>query len=80
MSEPRVQLIGKRECHLCDEARAAVAVVCAEAGHEWTEVFIDDDPALADEYSEQVPVILVDGRVHDFFRVNPTRLRAALSP
>jgi hypothetical protein len=41
-------------------------------------VSILDDPVLADQYAEQIPVTLVDGRVHDFWRVDAGRLRAAL--
>ena len=39
---------------------------------------VDDDPALLDRYAEEIPVTLVDGRQHDFWRVDPDRLRAAL--
>jgi hypothetical protein len=76
----RVTLIGKPACHLCDDARTAIAAVCAETGDQWSELSIEDDPALFDEYWERIPVILVDGRPHDFWRVDPNRLRAALSP
>jgi glutaredoxin len=73
----RVTLIGRSGCHLCDEARAVVAAVAAETGVGWVERCIDDDPALA-EYAEQIPVVLVDGRRHDFWRVDAERLREAL--
>jgi hypothetical protein len=79
VAEPRVILIGKPGCHLCDDARAVVAAVCAETGTSWTEVSILDDPELADLYAEQIPVVLVDDVVHDFWRVDPLRLREALS-
>ena len=75
---PRVVLIGKPGCHLCDEARAVVAQVTAETGDEFEELSILDDPALNERYWEQIPVVLVDGRQHDFWRVDPARLRAAL--
>ena len=39
-----------------------------------------DDLALADRFWDQIPVVLVDGEVHDFYRVDPARLRSALSP
>ena len=74
----RVVLIGKPGCHLCDEARAVVAQVTAETGDEFEELSILDDPALNERYWEQIPVVLVDGRQHDFWRVDPARLRAAL--
>lgn len=74
----RVTLVGKPGCHLCDEARAVVARVAADLGIGWREVSILDDPELYDRYWEQIPVTLVDGRQHDFWRVDERRLRAAL--
>jgi Glutaredoxin-like domain (DUF836) len=75
----RVTLIGKPGCHLCDEARAVVAAVTAELGEEYVELSILDDADLRARYAEQIPVTLVDGRQHDFWRVSPDRLRAALT-
>lgn len=74
----RVLLVGKPGCHLCDEARAVIARVCAELGQQWDEASILDDPALADQYWEQIPVTLVDGEVLDVWRVDAARLAAAL--
>ncbi len=75
----RVILVGKPGCHLCDVAREVVELVCAQTGTDWTEISIADDPRLAQRYADQVPVVLVDGAVHDVFRVNPQRLRVALA-
>ena len=75
---PRITLIGKPGCHLCDDARAVVARVAEELGVGWTELDITRDEALAEQYWEQIPVTLVDGRRHDFWRVDEARLRAAL--
>ncbi len=76
---PRVTLIGKPGCHLCDEAREVVARVTAELGEEYEELSILDDEALKQRYWEQIPVTLVDGEQHDFWRVSADRLRAALA-
>ena len=78
-SEPRVTLVGKPDCHLCEAAREVVAAVCAETGDTFVERSILDDPELADLYWEQIPVTLVDGTQHDFWRVDADRLRAALA-
>jgi hypothetical protein len=78
-TRPRITLIGKPGCHLCDDARVVVAAVAAEVGVGWEERSILDDPALAERYAEQIPVTLVDGRPHDFWRVSADRLRAALT-
>ncbi len=74
----RVTLYGRPGCHLCDDARDVIARVCAELGESFTEVDIDSDPALLDRFGEEIPVTFVDGAQHDFWRVDETRLRAAL--
>lgn len=75
---PRVRLYGREGCHLCEEARAVVARVCADLGEEFEEVDVDTDPVLGGRFSDEVPVTFVDGRQHDFWRVDEARLRAAL--
>jgi glutaredoxin len=74
----RVRLLSKPGCHLCEDARVVVAAVCADLGETFEEVDITADPALMRQYGEQIPVTFVDGRQHDFWRVDPARLRAAL--
>jgi hypothetical protein len=74
----RITLIGRPGCHLCDDARAVVEQVATELHVGWEERSIDDDPDLREQWAEHIPVTLVDGRPHDFFRVSPDRLRAAL--
>ncbi|OFE14919.1 NrdH-redoxin [Humibacillus sp. DSM 29435] len=75
----RVLLLGRPGCHLCDEARSVIERVAAEVGVSWEERSVDDDPDLLARYGDQVPVTFVDGRQHDFWRVDETRLRRALS-
>ena len=79
MSDPRVTLYSRPGCHLCDDARVVVQQVCAELGESYVEVSIDGDPDLQRRFGEEIPVTFVDGRQHDFWRVDPTRLRTALS-
>ncbi|MBA2955611.1 glutaredoxin family protein [Nocardioides sp. MAH-18] len=80
MSVPaRVTLYSRPGCHLCDDARVVIERVCADLGTSYVEVSIDDDPVLRERYGEEIPVTLVDGRQHDFWRVDEQRLRAALS-
>jgi glutaredoxin len=74
----RVKLYSRPGCHLCDDARAVIDRVCAELGESYDEIDIDGDAALARRYGEEIPVTLVDGRQHDFWRVDEARLRTAL--
>ena len=73
-----ITLIGKPDCHLCEDARAVLLRLSAELGFEVRELSIDEDAELHRKYWEQVPVTLIDGRQHDFWRVDETRLRKAL--
>ena len=75
----RVTLYSRQGCHLCEAARETVRRVCAELGEGFEEVDIDTDPELRRRFTEEVPVTFVDGRQHDFWRVDEQRLRAALT-
>jgi len=77
-----VTLIGKPGCHLCDDVRAVVERVAGETGAEVVELDLtaaDFDEALREKYWEQIPVTLVNGTQHDFWRVDPDRLRKAIA-
>ncbi|MDQ1703746.1 MAG: hypothetical protein QOF18_112 [Frankiaceae bacterium] len=74
----RVTVLTKPGCHLCADACACVARVTAALGVGWTEQDIAADDELAARWAEYVPVVFVDGAVHDWFRVDEDRLRAAL--
>ena len=74
----RVTVYGKPGCHLCEDAVEVVARVCADLGTTYDEVDITTDPELQRRFGEEIPVTFVDGRQHDFWRVDERRLRAAL--
>lgn len=85
MPNATLTLIAKPGCHLCDTARDVVAGVVEELSGETSapqitveERSILDDADLHDRYAEEVPVLLLNGRVHNIWRVDPARLRAAL--
>jgi glutaredoxin len=60
-----VVLYGRPGCHLCDEARGAIAEIAA--GGPWDvrlrEVDIERDDDLFRRYLERIPVVAVDGEV-----------------
>ncbi|WP_370249186.1 glutaredoxin family protein [Nocardioides sp.] len=77
-ASPRVRVYSRTGCHLCEVALEVVAAVCAATGETFEVVDIDADPELRERFTDEVPVTFVDGRQHDFWRVDPDRLRAAL--
>ena len=78
LGEPRITLLGRPGCHLCDDARAVIERVASELGVAWEERDITASPQDLREYWDKIPVTLVDGVEIDFWQVSETRLRAAL--
>ena len=85
MSTAVITLIGKPGCHLCGVARETIDTVVKQLESEPSassitveELSILDDPALLERYADEIPVVLINGRVHNIWRVDPDRLRAAL--
>lgn len=76
--EPRVTLLSKPGCHLCDVARSVIEHVTANLGVEWDERDIRDSVADMERYWDKIPVALVDDVEHAYGRVSADRLRAAL--
>ena len=79
MAQVKISLISRPGCHLCDEAHAVISQVIGQGDIEFEEISLLDDPDLMAKYSEEIPVILVNGEVHDFLRVDAERLRAAIA-
>lgn len=80
MSRPphQITLLSRPGCHLCEQARAVVERVAAELGVPWSERDITQSEDDLRMYSEMIPVTLIDGVQHDYWRVSEDRLRAAL--
>ena len=57
---PEVVLYGRPDCHLCDEARAAILEF---EGVDLREVDIESDEELFKAMLERIPVVEVNGRV-----------------
>ncbi|MGW3244932.1 glutaredoxin family protein [Streptomyces sp. NPDC001070] len=73
-----VTLIAKPGCHLCDDARTVIRKVVGELGARFEEMDITRDEELHRMYWEQIPVVLIDGEQHTFWRVDEGRLRRGL--
>jgi hypothetical protein len=73
-----ITLLSRPGCHLCDEARSVVARVADELGVAWTERDVTESQQDLRDYGEMIPVTLIDGVQHDFWRVDEVRLRRAL--
>ncbi|HEY2948220.1 MAG TPA: glutaredoxin family protein [Micromonosporaceae bacterium] len=79
MAETRLTLLSRPGCHLCEVAKQAMDRVAAATGEPWREVDVTGDLELEREYGDRLPVILLDGREHGYWRVEEDRLLRDLS-
>jgi glutaredoxin len=74
-----VVLLTRAGCTLCAEAEPVVADAAASAGVRYE---VRDVDALPEQeralWTDHVPVVLVDGRAHSYWFVDPDELRRAL--
>ncbi|GAA0543381.1 glutaredoxin family protein [Paractinoplanes ferrugineus] len=67
----RVVLISRDGCHLCAEAEGVLDRIVPG---RWDRVDVDSDVELQRDYGDRVPVVLLDGTEHGYWRVEETRL------
>ncbi len=80
----QLTLFTKPGCHLCEEAKTAVGSVIEgfasehDAEISLTEVNILEDPQSIEKYSEEIPVLQINGQTHAYWRIDSERLKSAL--
>jgi glutaredoxin len=73
-----ITIYSRQGCHLCDDAQKTLESMREELNFEIVVIDIDQDTELIKLYSDQVPVIHIDGIHHDFYKVDPLRFRSSL--
>jgi glutaredoxin len=78
---PIVTMYSRQNCHLCELAKEVVESARNNADFEFQVIYIDGNTELEKEYGEEVPVTMINGKRHDFFRVDRARfIEAVLHP
>ncbi|MCA2213756.1 glutaredoxin family protein [Jidongwangia harbinensis] len=75
----RLTLISRPGCHLCEVAEQVLDRVAGDTGESWTRVDVTDSVELERDYGDRVPVLLLDGKEHGYWRVEEDRLRRDLA-
>lgn len=79
MESVQVTVIGRENCHLCDDAVQVIESVRADFGNVSLEKrLVDEKPEWLEFYTDKVPVILIEGVEHGYWRVNEDIFRGAL--
>ncbi len=75
----KVTVYSRTGCHLCEIAIDLIKSVKQENNFSLEIKLIDNNSELEKEYGEQVPVILIDQKVHDYWRVDLPRFTKAIN-
>jgi glutaredoxin len=67
----RVTLISRDGCHLCADAEATLDRILPG---QWSRVDVESSIELERDYGDRVPVVLLDGAEHGYWRVEEARL------
>ena len=62
MKSLHVQIYSRPDCHLCEEAKRVLEQARAEFAFRLEEINIDNDPELRERFTNDVPVIFINGR------------------
>ena len=57
----KVVLYSRPGCHLCEEAKAAMSAANCAGEYTLNEINIETDPELMRKYTNDIPVITIDG-------------------
>ena len=74
-----VTLYTRPGCHLCDEAKTAIAPLLRELGAVLHEVNIEKDAVLEERYGWDIPVIFIGARKAAKHRVDVRQFRNQLT-
>ena len=74
----QLTLVTRRDCHLCEEMAAAIAEVAPSFGAAIETRDVDADPELRARYTNDVPVLLIEGRKAFKYRVSAIELARRL--
>ncbi len=72
----RVTLISRDGCHLCEEAESVLDRILPG---QWVRVDVQSSIDLERDYGDRVPVVLLDGAEHGYWRVEESRLLSDLA-
>jgi len=74
----RVLIYSRVDCKLCLEAEEIVRGILEEISFDLEVIYIDGDQGLERLYGEEVPVTLINGAKHDYFRIEKKRFSEAI--
>jgi len=73
-----IEILTKRDCSLCDEAKKVVNRVLPDYPARLVMIDIESDPSLYEEFKERIPVIRINGEESFVYKTHEITLRHKL--
>ncbi len=70
-----LELMTKKDCHLCDVAKETIDRVIRKFQARLILTDIESSPDLMEQYSERIPVLLIEGKESFVYKVHEVTLR-----
>jgi len=74
-----VIVYSRQGCHLCEVVKATLLQLQSSADFRWREIDIDAEPQLRNQYNDEIPVVLIDGRRAFKYHMNADQFLRALA-
>jgi len=78
LSMKSVTVYSRSGCHLCEIAIDRISSIINDYNFTLDIILIDQNSELEKEFGEQVPVILINNKIHDYWRVDLERFTTAI--
>lgn len=60
--ENDIIVYSRKGCHLCEIVKESLTKLSRHAHFQWRDVDVDSSPELRRQYSDEVPVVFINGR------------------
>jgi glutaredoxin len=75
----QVVLYSRKGCHLCEVVKESLLKLERRGGFAWQEIDVDSSEELRRQFSDEVPVIFVDGKKAFKYRMDEKEFLRVLS-
>jgi glutaredoxin len=80
MPEPRqVVVYSRKGCHLCEVVKESLTKLARQGGFTWREIDVDSDDDLRRRFTDEVPVVFIDGRKAFKYRLDESEFLRRLN-
>ena len=74
-----VVLYSRKGCHLCEIVKESLGKLSRQASFQWREDDVNSDPELRRRFSDEVPVVFINGRKAFKYRMDEREFLRKLS-